>query len=89
MKKILLALVAALSIFANAATVTKVCGVQVVDVAGLTESVMKLGEISGNAMLSAMLAAKIAEMPGNDFFGAMRQGGSGYLSFYADTDKLA
>ena len=89
MKKILLALVAALSIFANAATVTKVCGVQVVDVAGLTESVMKLGEISGNAMLSAMLAAKIAEMPGNDFFGAMRQGGSVYLSFYADTDKLA
>ena len=89
MKKTLLAVVASLSIFANAATATKVCGVQVVDVAGLIESVMKLGEITGNSMLSAMLAAKIAEMPGNDFFGAMRQGGSVYLSFYADSDKLA
>ena len=89
MKKTLLAIAAALSISANAATVAKVCGIQVVDVAGLTESVMKLGEIAGNSMLSAMLAAKIAEMPGNDFFGAMRQGGSVYLSFYADSEKLA
>ena len=89
MKRILFALFASLAVSVNAATWTKLGGVQIVDVAGLTESAMKLGEISGNTMLGAMLAAKIAEMPGNEFFGAMRQGGSLYLPFYVDSDKLA
>ena len=89
MKKLLFAMVAALAISANAATWTKMGGMQVVDQAGLTECVMKLGEITGNQMLGAMLAAQITELPGSDFFGAMRQGGSIYLPFYMDADKLA
>lgn len=89
MKRAFLAIAASLAISANASTWTKVADIQVVDMAGLTQSVMKLGEMSGNMMIGAMLAAKMSEMPGNDFFGAMRQGGSLYLSFYSDSEKLA
>lgn len=90
MKRMLLALAAALAISANAAVSwEKVGGVQVVDTAGLTSAVMKFGEMSGNAMVGAMLAAKIMDLPSNGFFGPMRQGGSLYFPLYVDADKLA
>ena len=89
MKRLILAAIASLAISANASTWVKVGDFQVMDIAGLSQSVMKLGEMTGNTMLGAMLAAKMSEMPGNDFFGAMRQGGSVYVSFYYDPEKFA
>lgn len=90
MKRSLLALVALLAFSANAAVSwEKVGGVQVVDTAGLMSAVMKLGEMSGNSMVGAMLAAKIMDLPCNGFFGPMRHGGSLYFPLYVDADKLA
>lgn len=90
MKNVLCAIVAALAITANAGKAyEKIGGMQVVDAAGLTTAVMKLGEISGNTMVAAMAAAKITELPSSDFFGPTRQGCSIYLPFYIDSEDLA
>lgn len=90
MKKMLSIAVAAIAIASNAAgNFEKIGGIQVVDTAGLTSTVMKLGEISGNTMVAAMAAAKIAEIPSSAFFGPTRQGCSIYLPLYIDTEDLA
>ena len=90
MKRLLSAIVVAVAMSANAVvTWEKIGGIQVVDATGLTSAVMRLGEISGNSMVGAMLATKIMEMPSNGFFGPMRQGASLYFPLYVDSDKLA
>lgn len=90
MKRVLVAALAAFAMAANADdSWERVGGVQVADTMGLTSAVMKLGEMTGNAMVGTMLAAKIAVMPGSDFFGPMRQGGSVYASIFVDADALA
>jgi hypothetical protein len=89
MRNTIFAMLAAIGLAANAQTWEKVGSLQVTDTAGLTAAVAKLGDITGNAMIGAMFAAKMATLPGNDFFGPMRQGGSIYVPVYVDCDKLA
>jgi len=90
MKGLFSAFVAALAISANATVAwEKIGGIQVADISGLTSAVVRLGEMSGNSMVGAMLAAKIMDVPSNGFFGPMRQGASLYFPLYVDSDKLA
>lgn len=90
MRSLLAIAACALAISANAAdTPVKLGGIQVVETTGLTTAVMKLGEISGNSMLGAMAAAKIAELPSNAFFGPARQSGSVYLPIYINQEDVA
>jgi uncharacterized Zn-binding protein involved in type VI secretion len=89
MKKILLAVTAALSLSAFSATWERAGAVQVTDTTGLTVAVAKLGEMTGNQMLGAMAASYMSQLPTSEFFGPTRQGGSIVFPFYVDAEAFA
>jgi len=86
--KIVPVIAAALSMTASAAW-DKVCVVQVADVSAFANATAKLGEITGNQMLSAMTAGFFMEPPGSKFFGPMRPGASAALPIYIDSAAMA
>jgi len=72
MKKLLVTLVLALSLAANAAW-EKVGGIQVADINTLITGVTKLGEFTGNPMLGLMVSSSVTKLPFLRFFGPGRE----------------
>jgi hypothetical protein len=89
MKKMFVALAAALSLPAFSATWERAGAIQVTDTTGLTVAVAKIGEMTGNQMLGAVVASYISQLPTSEFFGPTRQGGSIVFPFYVDAEAFA
>lgn len=73
---VLFALCAALS---SHAAPRKLATVQVADAMSCVSAVVKLGELSGMAMIGPMLSPMIVRNPVTEFFGPMREGASALL----------
>lgn len=88
MKKLMLAAVAAASLSAFAGW-EKVGTVQLANTAEITTAAVKVGEMTGNQMASAMAAGAIGNWSMIRFFGPMRQGQAMLFSLFLDAQKLA
>ena len=74
MKKTALAVVAAALSLSAFAAPEEVAIVRIPDSTGLMSAAAKVGELTGNPMLGAMLAAKVPEIPLFKSFGPARPG---------------
>lgn len=83
MKKSLIAICALMS-FAASAAWEQAGAIKVADPSAFTKAVAKLGEITGNQMLSAMTMEFFANPPGAEFFGPMRPGAAAMLPVFVD-----
>ena len=88
MKKLMLAAVAAASLSAFAGW-EKVGTVQLANTAEITTAAVKVGEMTGNQMASAMAAGAIGNWSMIRFFGPMRPGQGMLFSLFLDAQKLA
>ena len=87
MKKSLIAICALVS-FAASAAWEQAGAIKVADASAFTKAVAKLGEITGNQMLSAMTMGFFANPPGAEFFGPMRPGAAAMLPVFVDMAAL-
>ena len=88
MKKALASVLAALSISAFAAW-DRVASLQVADVAAQGEAAAKVGQMVGNPLAAASLAAALAGMPTVTFFGPAREKATMLVPFYLDMKAVA
>ncbi len=87
MKKSLIAICALVS-FAASAAWEQAGAIKVADASAFTKAVAKLGEVTGNQMLSAMTMGFFANPPGAEFFGPMRPGAAAMLPVFVDMAAL-
>ena len=87
MKKALIAICALVS-FAASAAWEQAGTIKVADASTFAKAVAKLGEMTGNQMLSAMTMGFFANPPGSQFFGPMRPGAAAMLPVFIDKTVL-
>ncbi len=87
MKKLLLVAAATFVVAASAAW-EHVASVRVADWTTITKTTVKLGELTGNQMVSGLVAGFFADPPGAKFFGPMRADSSALLPLFLDAAAI-